>query len=112
MVLAIDFDGTIHDWKHPQPGRQMGPPMEGAQDALRSFKAAGHTIVIHTVRGGRPQHVREWLDYFAIPYDSVTNIKVPADWYIDDRGMHFTDWQQTAQRVFSNNPELQREPES
>lgn len=82
--------------------------MEGAQEALRSFKEAGHTIVIFTVRGGEPKHVREWMDYYALPYDHVTNIKIPADWYIDDRGMHFTNWKEATLRVFTDDAERRR----
>jgi len=109
LIIAVDFDGTVHDWEHPKPGRRMGPPMPGAQEALRSFKEAGHTIVIFTVRGGEPKHVREWMDYYAIPYDSVTNVKIPADFYIDDRAIHFTNWKEALLRVFTNDPEARRD---
>ncbi len=111
MVLAIDFDGTIHDWNNPKPGMRMGPPIFGAQEALRSFKEAGHTIVIFSVRGGEDsrKHVADWLNYYAIPYSYITNIKIPADWYIDDRGMHFTNWKEAVLRVATNNPEARRD---
>ena len=107
MTIAIDFDGTIHDWNNPKPGMRMGPPMEGAKEALQSFKDARHTIYIHTVRGGEGErrHVAEWMDYYAIPYDFITNVKIPADWYIDDRAIHFTDWTQAVRRVMRNDPE-------
>lgn len=107
MVIAIDFDGTIHDWNNPKPGMRMGPPMPGAKDALQSFKASGHTIYIFTVRGGpgERKHVEDWLHYYDIPFDWVTNVKIPADWYIDDRAIHFTDWTQAVQRVFTGDPE-------
>ena len=112
MILAIDFDGTIHDWLAPKPGRRMGPPIEGAREALQAFREAGHTIIVHTVRGGEPKHVKDWLDYYLIPYHQVTNIKPAADWYIDDRGMHFTNWPEAIFRVFTNDPEAKREPEA
>lgn len=108
MTIAIDFDGTIHDWNNPKPGMRMGPPMPGAKDALQSFKASGHTIYIFTVRGGADgrQHVEEWLRYYDIPFDWVTNVKIPADWYIDDRAIHFTNWREATLRTLTNNPEL------
>ena len=108
MVIAIDFDGTIHDWNNPVPGRQMGPPMPGARDALRNFKASRHTIYIFTVRGGpeNRKHVEDWLRYYDIPFDFVTNIKIPADWYIDDRAIHFTNWVEAQLRVSNDAPEF------
>lgn len=105
MIIAVDFDGTIHDWEHPVPGRKMGPPMPGAKEALDLFRFTGHTIVIFTVRGGEPKHVGEWMDYFAIPYDQITATKIPADWYIDDRAIHFTNWKEATLRVAKNDPE-------
>ena len=91
-VLAIDFDEVLHDSKHPKPGRTMGPPIEGAKEAMDLLRAQGHRLVIHTVRGGRPKHVEDWLDYYKIPFDVVTDIKVDAACYLDDKALKFTDW--------------------
>jgi ribonucleotide monophosphatase NagD (HAD superfamily) len=33
-VIAVDFDGVVHDYKHPLPDRRMGEPIEGAKVAL------------------------------------------------------------------------------
>lgn len=49
MILAIDFDGCIT--------RQLpygAPPVlrDGAADALRAMAAAGHTMILHSVRFG------------------------------------------------------------
>lgn len=67
----------------------MGEPINGAVDALKELKAKGYIIVIHTVRGDRPKHVEDWLRFYGIPFDLVTNIKVPALVYIDDRALRF-----------------------
>lgn len=91
MILAIDFDDTIHDTKNPAPGRKMGPPLEGAKDALIEFKRQGHTIIIHTAQSSF-KHIEDWLHYFDIPFDEVTNIKPLAACYIDDKAIHFTAW--------------------
>ena len=93
MILAIDFDGTIHDIKHPIKGRRMGPPIKGAQETLSRFKEEGHTIIVHSVRGDDPRHViKDWMDFYKVPYDSITNIKPQADFYIDDKGLRFRSW--------------------
>jgi hypothetical protein len=92
VILAIDFDGVIHDYKHPVLGRTMGMPLEGARTALEAFKAAGHTIVVFTVRDGEP-YVHDWMHYYGIPYDSITRIKGDFDLIIDDRAVNFTSWE-------------------
>lgn len=95
-ILAIDFDQTIHDQAHPVPGRKMGPPIVGAQDAIVEFKRRGYKIIIHTVWGSddRKQAIIDWLNYYQIYFDEVTNIKPKADAYIDDKAIRFTTWEE------------------
>lgn len=94
MILAIDYDGVIHDYKNPPPGRKMGPPIEGAKEALTEFKRQGHTVIIHTVWIPETHAtIAKWMEYFDIPYDSITNIKPNAACYIDDKAIHFTAWE-------------------
>ena len=100
MILAIDFDRVIHDVEHPAPGRKMGPPIEGAAEGVWALINDGHTVVVHTLRGDKPQHVVDWLAYFGFPPGlEVTNIKPDADWFVDDRALRFTGWEQTLQEL-------------
>ena len=100
MTLAIDFDRTLMDTYHPQPGFKLGPPMPGAVEIMSKLKAAGHILVIHTCRandgGAAVVTVEKWLDYFKIPFDYVWasehGAKPVADFYIDDKGLRFVDW--------------------
>lgn len=92
LLLGIDFDGVVHNHLDPVPGRTMGPPMEGAKEALQILRRAGHTLVIFTVRGDNPRHVEDWLNYYQIPYDTVTNIKLNFDLIIDDKAERFDNW--------------------
>lgn len=96
MILNIDFDGVIHDYKNPIPGRFMGKPIDGAREALETLKRQGHTIVVFTVRGAESnkKHIIDFMNYYHLPFDDITNIKKYADIYLDDRGMKFLDWQQ------------------
>ena len=92
MILAIDFDGVVHDHKHPVQGRRMGPPIEGAQAALQSFAARGDIIIIHSVWGDQQKAIGDWMKYYEIPYDQITHIKPQADVYLDDKAIRFTRW--------------------
>ena len=88
--ILIDFDGTIHDWQHPEPGHRMGPPIRNSAAAL-TLLSKRYRIVIFTVRGNHP-YIAEWLTFFHIPFDAITNIKVPGK-IIDDNAIHFDgDW--------------------
>lgn len=103
MILAIDFDRTICDTDNPVPGYKMGPPLPFVVDALTKLKNNGHYIIIHSCRAldgpKAVQVMRDWLDYFKVPYDKIwTNedgAKPISDFYIDDRGVHFQNWIQT-----------------
>jgi hypothetical protein len=89
--LAIDFDGTIHDVNNPVKGRKMGPPILGSREALTQLQGR-YRLVIHTVWGNKPGPIEDWLKYWEIPFDEVTNLKPQAEFYIDDKAIRFTDW--------------------
>jgi hypothetical protein len=100
MVIAIDFDGTIHDIDHPVIGRTMGPPMPGAVEALNRLDQRGHTLIVFTVRGDKP-YVRDWLSYWKFPPMAITNVKSGEfQLIIDDRAIRYTgrenEWLQLA----------------
>lgn len=100
MILAIDFDGTIHDNEHPIPGRKMGPPMFGAEDTLRYFHDLGYTIHVYTIWDQGKHHIiADWMDYYRIPWDLITNRKQDADIYIDNKAVRFTSWAETLERI-------------
>lgn len=92
MVVAVDFDGVIHNPGDVAPGYRMGRPVPGAQDGMRQLAAAGHTLIVHTVRGDTGGHVSAWLRHFDIPFHGVTNVKPDADVYLDDKAVRFTTW--------------------
>ena len=93
--IAVDFDGVIHDFKNPVPGRRMGPPIFNAQDALVDLKSKGYEIVVFTVWGDEKGQsvIRDFMNYYNLPFDRITNIKPQADFYIDDKAIRFTSWE-------------------
>ena len=97
MIIAIDFDGTIHNGVYPD----IGDPIEGAIEAIRQIKEDGNFIIIWTCRESkRNDEMIEWLDKNKIPFDSINenasfmiekfnsdSRKIFADIYIDDRNI-------------------------
>jgi hypothetical protein len=103
VILAIDFDGTIHNPKDRDPGYKMGKPIPGAVEALQQLHNEGHRIVVHSVwasSGIGP--MAGWLRYFNVPYDDITSQKPLADFYIDDRAIRFVDWPGTLEALRSS----------
>lgn len=98
MILAIDFDGVIHDHLNPIKGRRMGGPIPGTKEAMDHLDNEDHTLIVHSV-WGNSKAIEDWLDYYDIPYSSVTNIKPNADYYIDDRAIRFTSWPQAISEI-------------
>jgi hypothetical protein len=69
--------------------------MPGAEEALKVLHECGYRIIIHSVRGDRPDHIREWMEYYHLPFNEITRVKPAADYYIDDKAIRFISWAQT-----------------
>jgi len=116
LRLAVDLDDVIHDPNNVKPGYKMGVPIDGAFEALWELKRSGAIIVIHSVWAGTEQKrkaIADWLNYFKMPYDFITNIKPDCDVYIDNKGYRFENWKDTLEFI-SSNPQrsLRTEPSS
>jgi hypothetical protein len=95
MILAIDFDNVLHNPYDVEPGYKLGKPVKGAVEAMQQL-AKSNTLIIHTIWATDPQRIKaiqNWLDYFKIPYDQVTAQKPDATWYVDDKALHFDNWE-------------------
>lgn len=118
--IAVDFDGTLCDQAFPH----IGKIKPGAKEALTVFRALGFKVVIWTCRtchwdydvyGGDPseptmerERVKEmvrWLNDNGIPYDEIddgSKGKPGADYYIDDKGIRFSDnWENIASAIMA-----------
>jgi hypothetical protein len=109
-AVAVDFDGVIHNADNGwQGGVIYGDPLPGSLDALRELMK-DHPVFIMTARPNLVP-VAEWLKNFGFDtitqdaYDKeakerwhtrdillVTNVKLPAIVYIDDKGYSFKSW--------------------
>ena len=111
-TIAVDFDGVVHGYsKGWQDGDIYDPPLPGALEALHTLMQT-YAVFIHTSRD--PGAVASWLAERG--FDTVLDIdgpthpkrefwnersallvtdrKLPAVAYIDDRAIRFTDWPQ------------------
>lgn len=113
-TIAVDFDGVIHRYSHGwQDGTIYDDPMPGALDALQALLAE-RPVAVFTAR--EVTSVAAWLqEKFGLPVWAdvhstlgfwtdrgtllVTNRKIAAVAYIDDRAIHFTTWDQTLAEV-------------
>jgi hypothetical protein len=87
-TICIDFDGVLAKYGGWKGEDHFGEPIEGAKEFLEKIKSAGLDIVIFTTRN--PDKVREWCRENDFPEPrEVTNIKIPAPVYIDDRAIKF-----------------------
>lgn len=108
MTIAVDFDGVIHAYsKGWHDGTIYDPPLPGALDGLRVLMEQ-HAVFIFTTR--ESGQVTEWLighGFDAITdnpgvrvfWDQrgrllVTNQKLAATAYLDDRAVRFENWEQ------------------
>lgn len=117
MTIAVDFDGVIHAYsKGWHDGTIYDVPVEGAFDSIKSLMSK-EPVFIFTSRN--PVDVALWIeansDLGAEADDGgkhpvvfwndqdrlfVTNRKLPAKVYIDDRALPFILWDQVMEDIW------------
>lgn len=108
-TIAVDFDGVIHRYSEGwKDGSIYDIPVEDAGAALRSL-SRDYRIIIHTTRKniGNPENpetgtVWDWLRKHNLDccVDDITNTKpAEAKLFIDDRAIHFSDWDSTIKLI-------------
>ena len=97
MIIAVDFDGTLHTSEWPE----IGNPALGAVEVMRRLKDDGHYLIVWTCREGKYRYdMYDWLVKQGIPFDAIndnnSNLakgfgynarKIYADIYIDDHNL-------------------------
>jgi len=116
-TVAIDFDGVIHKYsKGWQDGSIYDDEISDAFMSIQELLDRNYAVFIHTTRDAK--QVAEWMikktassllyemSFEVLPDDikfwngsdgrntivGITNRKLPAVAYIDDRALHFTAW--------------------
>lgn len=117
-TIAVDFDGVIHRYsKGWHDGTIYDKPMPGSQEGLVSLKEI-FSVYIHTTRN--VAEVMEWMNTtfwdggdrvfitIAMPEGTrfwngeevaVSNRKLPAQFYLDDRAITFVSWKETLYEI-------------
>ena len=105
MKICVDLDGTICTTKLPEQSYQDVVPLENAIETLEFLKERGYYIIIFTARNMRTCNnnlgrvianqaklVVDWLEKYCVPYDELLFGKPHVDYFIDDKGIKFTNW--------------------
>lgn len=108
MRICIDLDGVLCYTKKSDENYSDVLPIEGSIEAIQELKNEGHYIIIATSRhmktcnGNVGQIIAkqgktliDWLEKHNIKYDELLFGKSLADFYIDDKAIHFTSWNNT-----------------
>ncbi len=95
MIIAVDFDKTLHLGEWPE----IGVPAPYAVEMMQRISIDGHFIILWTCREGKELiNAINWMLLHSIPFNLVnenhpdntvkygTNSrKINADFYIDDK---------------------------
>jgi hypothetical protein len=104
-TIAIDFDGVIHAYSRGwENGEIYDIPLDGVEEFILKQFGLGNTVIILSTR--QPSQIIGWMDV-NFPFleteeispelkfwnkervIGITNRKLPAHIYIDDRGYKF-----------------------
>lgn len=117
----VDFDGVIskylNGWNN---GILSDDLMPGTKEAINELKRMGYEIVIFTTRASKVHNVEPtaevlidalkiWLKKHDIYYDRITAEKLGATFYIDDKGIRFSDWKSVMKQIRDINKNLNME---
>lgn len=105
-TIAVDFDEVIAEYDGWKGVGALGAPRQYVQEVLRTLRAEGWKIVIHTTHG--EQEIAEYLASCGIHYDEINRNsdyktlgqKPVADVYWDDRAVNYSgDVQRDLERI-------------
>ena len=86
LAVCVDFDGVLNDYEGWRGPNYMYSPRPGAREFLLELQE-NYFVIIFSTRS--IWNLREWLEWYHMPYDEIAYKKVPAVAYIDDRALRF-----------------------
>lgn len=84
-TICVDFDGVLNEYDGYEEG-DLGEPLTGSKEFIKELRKK-YKVVILTSR--QKEQVIDWLNNNGFPSMKVTNRKIPAVAYIDDRAIQF-----------------------
>lgn len=84
-TICVDFDGVLNKYNGYEEGN-LGEPLSASKEFIRQLRKK-YKVVILTSRP--KEQVIDWLNNNGFPSMEVTNRKIPAVAYIDDRAIQF-----------------------
>ncbi len=99
-VIAVDYNGVLDTYEGWKGDTFLYPMRPGTKEFLQSLKDLGYRVVIMTAMDRRL--VKKWVKDNGLSdlVENVTNGKIPAIMYIDDRAITFNgDFQETFEAV-------------
>lgn len=102
-VMSMDFDGVMNLYEGYKGEEELYDPRPGLEEFILDCKQVGYkTFFVLTARDAKK--VKAWLDEYNLTkyFKEVTNVKKPADVYIDDRAIQFKgDFNQTIHDIIN-----------
>ena len=86
--ICVDFDGVLNTYKGWKGNDELYEPRIGAKEFLEELSVQYYVVILTT---RNVEKVWEWLREYGLDFlvDEVTDIKVGAVAYIDDRALKF-----------------------
>ncbi len=109
-TIAIDFDGTITNYKGYKGKGIFDDPLPKCREEIKKIIEQGWTVIINTTRA-ETWEVQKYLNKHKIPFHYInynpTNTdlhlspaKVIADVYLDDRNVEFNgNWEKAIEKI-------------
>ena len=117
----VDFDGVISQYLNGwNNGMLSDDLMSGTKESIDELREMGYEIVIFTTRASKIHMVKPtakeqigalevWLKQHNIYYDRITAEKLGATFYIDDKGIRFSNWKTVMKQIKDINKNLNME---
>ncbi len=95
-TYAIDLDGTLchgNAWT-PEEVAGLKPRRDAIEkvNTLYSNNELNYIIIFTARKNELMSETFNWLDRHGVKYHAVSNLKMPADLYVDDKAINVEDW--------------------